>query len=93
MPQEQADAYRLAQRAIADLKAAVYQTLSNAPSSGMRNADVGRALGIYSGHVGHEGHVPRTLLAIMEQEGVVKQNPDTQRWSLRDHVKDTSSEQ
>lgn len=48
----------------------------------MRNIDVGRALGIYMGHVEHEGHIPRTLLAIMEAEGVVEQDKATKTWRL-----------
>ncbi len=68
------DAYQLAQRAVADLKSAIYVVLANSPDGGMRNADIGRALGINTGHVGHEGHMPRTLLALMEQEGVVQQD-------------------
>ena len=77
------EAYALAQRAIADLKTAVYTLLERGPQSGMRNADIGRALGIHAGHVEHEGHIPRTLLALMEKEGVVQQDPQTKLWSLR----------
>ncbi len=76
----------MAQRAIADLKAAVYLLMKNGPESGLRNSDIGRALGIYTGHVEHEGHISRTLLAIMEKEGVVLQNPDTKLWTLKPHV-------
>jgi len=77
--------YLLAQRAIADLKAAIHQTLAEAPPSGLTNAEIGRSLGIYQGHQGHEGHIPRTLLALMEAEGVVMQNED-RRWQLRLHT-------
>lgn len=76
-------AYQLAQRAIADLKSAIYILLENSPPLGLRNADIGRSLGIYSGHVEHEGHIPRTLLSLMESEGVVQQDPSTKLWSLR----------
>lgn len=75
-------AYHQAQHAIADLKAAVYEVLQNAPSEGMSNAEIGRTLGIYSGHVGHEGHISRSVLAIMEAEGVVAQSSETKRWRL-----------
>jgi DNA-binding IclR family transcriptional regulator len=68
---------------MADLKAAVYALLQRGPQPGMRNADIGRALGIHAGHVEHEGHIPRTLLALMEKEGVVQQDPHTKLWSLR----------
>lgn len=74
--------YFLAQSAMAQLKASVHMVLSNAPS-GLRNSDIGRILGIYMGHVEHEGHVPRVLLAIMEAEGVVEQDKDTKVWRLR----------
>lgn len=74
-------AYQISQRAIADLKAAIYIILDLHRGNGMKNAEIGRALGIYTGHDGHEGHISRTLLAIMEEEGVVKQN-DNKSWSL-----------
>ena len=86
------DAYHLAQRAIADLKGAVYAALESGPENGMRNVDVGRTLGILTGHVRHEGHVPRTILALMEAEGVVQQNPETKTWSLRQHLGDDVEE-
>ena len=76
------DHYLLAQRAIADLKAAVYAALNSGPTSGLRNADIGRMLGIYSGHIGHEGHIPRTILALMESEGTVEQTGD-KKWVIR----------
>lgn len=77
------DAYHLAQKAIAQLKTAIHQILSTASESGFTNAEIGRTLGIYTGHVGHEGHIPRTLLAVMEAEGVVSQDRATKRWSLK----------
>ena len=53
-------AYQLAQSAMADLKSAVFLVLSEADSGGLRNADIGRALGIYMGHVEHKGHIPHS---------------------------------
>lgn len=79
-------AYHRAQSAMADLKAAVRFTLSNAPN-GLTNAQVGRTLGIYGGHVGHEGHISRTLLALLESEGVAEQDANTKCWRLKDHSK------
>ncbi len=76
------DPYRLAQHAIADLKAAVVSVLREGPPTGLRNADVGRSLGIYSGHVGHEGHISRTLLSMLENEGVVQQDQESKLWRL-----------
>lgn len=70
---------------MSDLKAAIYNTLAQAPESGLTNAAIGRTLGIYTGHVGHEGHIPRTILALMESEGVVRQNRETKQWSLKKH--------
>jgi hypothetical protein len=76
--------YQDAQIAIATLKPPVHFTLANAPKE-LTNAQVGRALGIYGGHVGHEGHISRTLLALLESEGVGEQDPKTKRWRLTDH--------
>jgi hypothetical protein len=70
-----ANAYHQAQRAIADLKAAVLHTLGSQGNEGMTNAELGRRLGIYAGHRGHEGHISRTMLALLEAEGVVDQDP------------------
>jgi hypothetical protein len=84
------EAYAIAQSAIADLKAAVHTLLGEAPSQGLTNAEIGRALGIYAGHVGHQGHIPRTLLALMEEEGVVLQEASTKRWRLRSPEPDPS---
>ena len=79
-----ARAYADAQAGLARLKSAVYRVLLDAGTRGLRNVDVGKTLGIYGGHVGHEGHIPRTLLAIMESEGVVMQDPTTKEWRLTD---------
>jgi len=75
--------YLRAQLAMAYLKSAIHETLVSAPPEGLRNADIGRQLGIYMGHAEHEGHIPRTLLAIMEAEGVVEQIGQTKHWKLR----------
>ena len=77
--------YRQAQLAIAELKAAVLSLLEKAPG-GLSNAAIGRSLGIYAGHKRHEGHVSRTLLAMLEAEGVVQQDPDDQSWTVRNHL-------
>ena len=81
--QYSAKAYATAQLAMANLKSAVYMMLQEAGSEGMRNVDIGKALGIYGGHVRHEGHIPRTLLAIMQSAGVVEQNQE-ERWFLKE---------
>lgn len=77
------NAYQVAQHAVADLKSAVYEILSKQPDKGLRNADIGRALGIYTGHIGHEGHISRTILSIMEDEGVVEQDKGTKLWKIK----------
>jgi len=69
------DPYDMAQKAIADLKSAICALLRAGPSEGMSNAKIGRTLGIYMGHKRHVGHIPRTLLAILEKDGLVVQDP------------------
>ena len=86
------EAYQLAQNALADLKTAVRHVLQGGPDDGMTNAEIGRTLGIYGGHVGHEGHISRTLLAFMESEGVVAQDAATKRWKIRVHHHTTERE-
>ncbi|MEQ8310426.1 MAG: hypothetical protein RIA72_06990 [Sphingopyxis sp.] len=83
--------YVLAQDAMAKLREAIYLLLTEAPASGLKNAQIGRSLGIYSGHVGHEGHISRTVLALMEAEGVVEQNAETKCWRIRDNKTSDSS--
>lgn len=75
--------YLKAQMAIAHLKAAVHETLKSAPAEGLKNVEIGRRLGIYMGHIEHEGHIPRTILGMMEAEGVVEQDEQTKLWKLR----------
>lgn len=78
-----ADPYRMAQRALAELKAATRMVLAAAPDDGLSNAVVGRSLGIYSSHSKQEGHISRSILGMLEADGVAKQDPDTKRWRLR----------
>jgi hypothetical protein len=73
--------YQIAQRAIADLKAAVLSTLQKSHAEGMTNAEIGRSLGIYGGHVGHEGHISRTLLSMLESEGLIQQDTENKKWT------------
>lgn len=75
-------AFTMAQEAMAKLRSAIHLLLEESPA-GLTNAEIGRALGIYSGHVGHEGHMSRTILALMESEGVVQQDPTNKLWRLR----------
>jgi len=80
------EAYLLAQSAISDLKTAVHIILSE-NDTGLRNVDIGKILGIYAGHEGHVGHIPRALLAMMEREGVAVQDED-KMWRLQAHPLD-----
>jgi hypothetical protein len=85
-------AYQMAQTAIAHLKAAVYEILERAKTPGLRNSDIGRALGIYAGHIEHEGHISRTLLEMMKAEGVVEQDDTSKRWTLKIYGPDRDSD-
>lgn len=78
-------AYAQAQQAVATLKALVRTVVEMGPEDGLKNSEIGRTLGIYSGHIEHEGHISRTLLAMLEAEGVVEQNPVTKAWKIRTH--------
>jgi len=77
-----ADAYEMAQLALAQMKAAVYMVLASNRSNGLRNVDIGRSLRIYHGHARHEGHISRSLLAMMENDGVIEQDDQTKTWKL-----------
>jgi hypothetical protein len=81
----QSQEYQLAQAAMADLKSAIVALLERF-DDGLSNAQIGRTLGIYRGHEGHEGHISRTLLAMLEQEGVVEQDQKSKFWFLRQHA-------
>lgn len=73
--------YSKSQKGLALLKSAIHDLLRLRGSAGMTNAEIGRSLGIYYGHIGHEGHISRTLLSILEAEGVVEQRED-KKWVL-----------
>lgn len=75
---------QLAQRAIADLMAAVFSAVCR--NLALTNAQLGRMMGIYSGHVGHEGRISRTLLGLLEKEGVIEQNNSDKTWHPTDHA-------
>lgn len=78
--------YEKAQQAMAVLKSLVRAVLEAGPEHGLKNAEIGRTLGIYSGHVEHEGHISRTLLEMLRAEGVAVQDAETKRWKLRNHL-------
>lgn len=74
--------YEKAQLAIVQLKSAIYELLDNVSEDGLKNVEIGKRLGIYMGHVGHSGHISRTCLELMKNEGLVKQDETTKAWSL-----------
>ena len=76
---------------MAMLKSAVYDILLETGPQGIRNVDVGKALGINLGHERHEGHIQRTVLGLMKDEGVASKDENTQLWSLRRHGPTTDS--
>ena len=84
------DEYRVAQRAIADLKAAVLAYVTRRGPA--RNSDIGRALGIHFGHGEdegrHVGHVSRSILRLLEDEGLVVQD-ENKSWSLAARWRDS----
>lgn len=77
----QSDPYHTAQQGMAMLKSATIQLLRIHYPDGLKNSELGRALGIYMGHKGHEGHISRTILSLLEGEGSVAQSED-KRWHL-----------
>ena len=81
--ERRAQAYKDAQHAMAILKGAIYRVLLDAGAEGMKNVEIGKTLGIHTGHARHEGHIPRTLLAIMEGEGVTEQDSESKAWRLK----------
>ncbi len=82
MYMDRSDCFALAQDAYAKLKSAVYGLLMQSPNRPMTNAEIGRTLGIYGGHLGHVGHIPRTILEELKKDGLVEQDSETKAWSL-----------
>jgi ribosomal protein S19E (S16A) len=78
------DNYALAQRAMTELKISVLlRTVAAHEATGLQNVQVGRLLGIYGGHKGHQGHISRTVLHMLEAEGLVRQDEESKRWFPR----------
>ena len=76
----QAKYYLAAQTAMSELKAAVLGVVLSGPEEGMRNVEIGRALGIYGGHKGHQGHISRVCLQRLQEEVLLKQL-DNKLWT------------
>jgi hypothetical protein len=75
------EAYAKAQSGLASLKSAVQHLLAANPD-GLTNVEIGRSLGIYRGHGEpgkHEGHVSRTILAMLATDGIAEMGED-KRW-------------
>lgn len=84
--------YTNAQKGIAKLKDAVYEFLAMRGKEGATNAEIGRALGIYTGYStredeplkkAQEGHISRAILGYMETEEVVCRKD--KKWVLRQY--------
>lgn len=84
--------YYKAQSGLALMKDAVYQLLKDCDPKGLRNVDIGKSLGIYNGHKRHEGHISRTLLEMMQTEGVIEQRSD-KLWYLIAHCLDIENDE
>ena len=76
-------AYRRAQCAIAELKSAAVDVLATAGPEGLRNSQIGRLLGIYQGHVRHQGHISRTILEMLQADGIAEQRGQGGPWQIR----------
>lgn len=83
--------YDFAQNAWTALKLTVLSLLENAPG-GLRNVDIGTSLGIYGGHRGHQGHVSRTILEELAQEGLVYQDRHSKRWYYKSQAKESNDQ-
>ena len=73
------DLYQKAQIGLVDIKGAVFELLQRS-EGGMTTAEIGRSLGIYMDHAGHEGHISGTILAMMETEGAAWQEAPRGKW-------------
>jgi hypothetical protein len=84
MEMNESELFLVAQKGLAELKSAVFGYLKLYPDRGLTNVEIGRSLGIYGGHVGHEGHVSRLALELLKADGLVEQLGD-KTWKLVDH--------
>ncbi len=85
---DRSDAFALAQEGYAKLKVAVYAFMAMEPDRPLSNAEIGRSLGIYAGHLGHVGHIPRTILEELKNDGLVEQSDEDKKWRLVSHRPD-----
>jgi hypothetical protein len=75
--------YEKAQHALTELKSSVLRLLLATGQMGLKNSQIGRGLGIYAGHVGHQGHISRTVLAMLEAEGLLRQDATSKKWFVK----------
>jgi len=73
------DAIPLVERALSELRGVVHAKLLE-NKDGLTNAQLGRSLGLYMGHVGHQGCVSRTILEMLKENEMAWQDPATKRW-------------
>ena len=85
MSESQAELYGMAQDGINRIKSAILGLIIQAGDDGMRNVEIGKSLGVYSGHTAgeHEGHISRSLLNILQNEGMVEQRTDKKWYPIR----------
>lgn len=75
--------YQIAQRALADLKTAVFMLLQG-QETGLTNAQIARGLGMYYvRNTKQDGAVSRVLLEIMQVEGVVELDTASKKWRIK----------
>ena len=79
----EAELFLTAQKGLVEIKSAVLGYLKLNADRSLKNVEIGRALGIYGGHVGHEGHISRLALELLKADGLVDQSPD-KSWHLKD---------
>lgn len=76
-------AEEMALEALTMLKQAILMVLAAGPEGGMKNFQIGRKLGIYTGYAsGNEGHISRTLLERLREDGTVEYDSSTGNWRL-----------
>ena len=76
------ECFAMAQEGWAKMRAAVYGLLSQEPRRPITNAEIGRTLAIYGGHIGHVGHISRAVLEDLKRDGLVEQDAGSKAWSV-----------
>ena len=80
------EAYDTAQEGLNKIRSAIVNLLSSSEQK-MTNANISRSLGLHAGYGGrHQGHITREVLEGMKTDGVVTQDTNSKKWSLRTHT-------